>query len=94
MIHHLKISEHGYYLLHGEPLLVTYPDGDYDLASPELPRPWACLHGALYDFYQRCDYIKDGDEIWLYGQKCFYAAGVHIVPTDAVKNLIKLGRAD
>jgi hypothetical protein len=57
-------------------LMVRYPAGDADTVA----RRGEPMHRALYDLYQTCEGLHDGDEFALRGKVVYRCEGIHVVP--------------
>lgn len=56
-------------------LMVVYLSGDCDTVQ----EPGQLMHHALYDLYQTCEQLKDGDVFMLDGKPAYACKGVHVI---------------
>jgi hypothetical protein len=58
-------------------LIITYPEGDCDRITPQTNR--GKLLEALYDLYQTCEELKEGDTFTYDGRLIAQCRGVHVI---------------
>jgi len=56
-------------------LLIRHPEGDVDT----IGRNGKAMHCALYDEFQTCNDLKDGDTFSIRGEVVYRCEGVHVV---------------
>ena len=87
-MHHITLKNDHYYI-GDKPLLISYPEGDYDIASPDMKKPWTSLYSAVYDYSQYTDGVEDGDLFFLDGQAIYSMNSYHLQPIGAMADLIR-----
>ena len=59
-------------------LLFRYGDGSCDTVTENNQH----MHATLYDLFQTCETLKDGDEFTLNGEVVYCCEGVHVTKVD------------